>query len=148
MWMSREEMKKLFSFAETSSPLTRLLFSAKECEGWLETLSGPQPKETKDREVGRHKILGKTAVLYLVFALGLLYAPSPDACESNDARAVGLMECALRLMRMKMLAEEGGIFAVQAFGLATVVCLTVRKRHAAWIHLGTMRNPFVQTTPE
>ena len=136
MWMGRDEMKKLCGFAEKGSPLTRLLFSARECEGWIDLLGGRHSNERRNHDGGRRKRLGKTIVLYLVFALGLLYAPPSEAGKANDAQAIASLETALRLMRVEMLAEDGTILAVQAFALATVACLTVCKRHAAWIHLG------------
>ena len=94
MWMGREEMKKLCGFAEKGSSLTRLLFSAHKCEGWIDLLSGRHSNECRYHDEGRRKRLGKTVILYLVFALGLLYAPPSEAGKANDAQAIASLETA------------------------------------------------------
>jgi hypothetical protein len=137
MCMGRDEMKRLFRLAETGNPLLRLLFSTSDCEEWIGMLDGRCAEDAKSPEASRRRTLGRTAVIYLVLSLGLLYAPNTEASRQYDQRAVALMESAFRVMRTETLAEHGGLLAVQAFGLATVACLTVCKRHAAWIYLGT-----------
>ena len=129
MWFDKEEMCRLLKYADEGSPIGGLYFGRSECEEWIKTIG------TGDITNNQSHIIS-TIVLYLVFALGLLYGPRDAMSGVPENRAHNLLEMANRLRKESLNEDDGGISIVQVYALTALTNLALVKRQACWIQLG------------
>ena len=129
IWLSKEQMSRLVKHAEEGNPISGLFFTRSDCEEWISKMGSWELNE------GRSHIIS-TIVLYLVFALGLLYGSRDALPGVPENKADSLLETADQLRKEYLTDDDGGLSVVQVYALTALASLSLLKRQACWMQLG------------